>query len=244
MRFTTLSIALLFVSLWGQTGHADIYVWVDENNIKHFTNENPPPQAEVLMKTKEIPYDEAADRARQEAARQQELMQTQAQIRAYERQIAQQQADAARRIAAADRRAEETLQRAEDLLESAEKQYVSDRDDSPSYTYYPWSYLDRPYYRSSPFYYRSDGGIYYYKSRKFHNGQHLTARQQFSIRQQFRNRFKTPEFRLPGVKRNFKSDKPHFRQHNSVNGGISRFGQHDGGRNRFSGHQRGSFRKR
>ena len=46
---------------------ADIYQWTDKNGVKHFTNYKPPAHATILMKTKEVPYDEAADRARIEA---------------------------------------------------------------------------------------------------------------------------------------------------------------------------------
>ena len=52
---------------------ADIYEWTDENGVKHYSNFAPPADSRVLMKTKEEPYDEAADRARI-AAEQQQLL--------------------------------------------------------------------------------------------------------------------------------------------------------------------------
>jgi len=52
--------------------YADIYEWTDENGVKHFTNYTPPDNT-ILIKFEELPYDEAADRARIEAERQQQL---------------------------------------------------------------------------------------------------------------------------------------------------------------------------
>ena len=44
--------------------YADIYEWTDQNGVKHFTNYTPPADATILIKTEELPYDEAADRER------------------------------------------------------------------------------------------------------------------------------------------------------------------------------------
>ena len=49
------------------TVSADIYIWTDENGIKHITNTAPPAGAEILMQTEEIPYDEKADKERKAA---------------------------------------------------------------------------------------------------------------------------------------------------------------------------------
>ena len=67
-------ILIILVScIFAASAFADIYEWTDENGVKHYSNYAPPAESRVLMKTKEEPYDEAADRARI-AAEQQQLL--------------------------------------------------------------------------------------------------------------------------------------------------------------------------
>jgi len=45
---------------------SEIYQWVDENGVKRFSNQQPPEGVEVIQRSRETPYDEAADTARRE----------------------------------------------------------------------------------------------------------------------------------------------------------------------------------
>jgi hypothetical protein len=88
---------------------ADIYEWTDENGIKHYTNHEPPSGSRLLMKTKEEPYDEAADRARMEAERQERLELARLEIVQREAELELREAEAERRLAEADRLAQEAM---------------------------------------------------------------------------------------------------------------------------------------
>ena len=69
-----MAFALLLVAVPASlAGATEIYRWTDENGVKHITNYAPPEQAEVLMRTPEIPYDAEADRQRQEAERRERM---------------------------------------------------------------------------------------------------------------------------------------------------------------------------
>ena len=37
--------------------YADIYEWTDKDGVTHYTNYAPPPEAKIIMKTEELPYD-------------------------------------------------------------------------------------------------------------------------------------------------------------------------------------------
>jgi hypothetical protein len=96
---------------------ADIYEWTDENGVKHFSNYAPAANSKVLMKTKEDPYDEEADRARMEAGRQEFLELSRLEIAQREAELELREAEAERKLAAADRVAQEALREADDYLE-------------------------------------------------------------------------------------------------------------------------------
>jgi hypothetical protein len=98
---------------------ADIYEWTDENGVKHYSNYAPPPGSRVLMKTKEEPYDEAADRARMEAERRERLEMERLEIARREVALELREAEAERRLAEADRLAQEALRDADDDREEA-----------------------------------------------------------------------------------------------------------------------------
>jgi TolA-binding protein len=243
MRLFALFTCLLAACLWSRAGHADIYVWVDENDVKHFTNQNPPPEAEVLMRTKEIPYDEAADHARREAEKRQELLRARAQLRELEERIAQQQAEAQRQIAEARRRAEEALKQAEDLRASAEERYDSDHDYTDSYAYYPGYLIPGLYYRSSKYYDRAYDRIFHYKPHIFSQRHLRFKRHRFGTDRHFRKRFKAPKFRNDSFRKKFNGGKHHFRKRHFKGGGFSRFRPHTGGRARFKSDLRSGFRR-
>ena len=112
--------------------HADIYEWTDENGVKHFTNYAPPEDAKILMKTEELPYDEAADQARMEDERQYLLELAKLELAEKEAELARREAEADEKAAEAERYAQETMQAAD--------QYRND------------ARYDRWYYRSGGYY--------------------------------------------------------------------------------------------
>jgi len=118
---------------------ADIYEWTDANGVKHFTNYAPPDNATILMKTQEVPYDEAADLARMEADRQYQLELAKLEMAAREAELERREAEAERKAAEAERYAQETERAADQYLEDA-------KNDSRYYRgggYY--GYYGRPY---------------------------------------------------------------------------------------------------
>ena len=102
------------------TAGADIYAWVDENGIRHFTNYAPPPQAKIIMKTEEIPYDRQADTERLESERLDQLTAALQAVAEKETQLAEMQLAAERRIEEANRKAQEALEQVESLLNEAQ----------------------------------------------------------------------------------------------------------------------------
>jgi len=50
MKLLAIFSAILFVCLCASTSSADIYSWVDEHGITHFTNYSPPPAAKMVVK--------------------------------------------------------------------------------------------------------------------------------------------------------------------------------------------------
>jgi hypothetical protein len=232
MRLFTFFICILVSCLWVQVGNADIYVWVDENGVKHFSNGNPPAHAKVLMRTKEIPYDESADHARQETERQQELLQAQTEILEIEAQLAEQQVELQRRIAEADRKAEEALQHTEDLLDYANDRYDSDHKYYSDYAYYPKNFKPR-HYRSSKYHYPAYGGIYYHKPHKFRKGLHRFKQHRFSKSHYFRKHFESNRPRHGKDRKKFNTGRHHFRKYRFKDSRFSQLRQHTVGRVRF-----------
>ena len=131
--------------------YADIYEWTDNDGVKHYTNYAPPPEAKIIMKTEEQPYDEAADRARLEAEREEQLELTRLELADREAELERREAQTEQRLAEAGRQAEETLREAEKLLNEAR----NDRDDYGTFGYadyygsfFPHRYEHRYYYRN------------------------------------------------------------------------------------------------
>ena len=133
---------------------ADIYEWTDANGVKHFSNFAPPDDARILMKTEEVPYDEAADLARMEADRQYQLELAKQEITAREAELERREAEAERKAAEAERYAQETVREADQYLNDAKN--------------------DRWYYRSGGYYgYYRPPHIQHYKRKyrkKIHYG--------------------------------------------------------------------------
>jgi hypothetical protein len=172
---------LAFVLLCGvySVVSADIYEWTDEHGVKHFTNYAPPAQAKVLMKTKEIAYDEAADKERMEAERQERLVAAWQEIAEKEAWLIERQQEADQRIAQANRKAEEALQQAEAALYEAENYDNYAGRNYVFYGYYPYAYKYSHYQR---WYYRNHGSI---SKKRPHYKHRLRPHYKRSYRQQY-----------------------------------------------------------
>lgn len=147
---------LIFIALIAPPLYADIYVWTDEDGVKHFSNQDPPENAEIITKTKEIPHDEEADRARRETERLEQIERDRLALLRREEELERREWEADQRIAEANRKAEEALRRAENVVQQVENY----EDDTGRSRYYIYSgYYRYPYYKR--WYYREDGNIYY-----------------------------------------------------------------------------------
>ncbi len=155
MNHFKMILLLAAICLIAASAVADIYMWTDNDGVKHFTNYAPPDDAALIMKTKEEPYDEAADRARQAAEQQELLERERMEMAAREAELQLREAAAERRLAQAEREATEKLQEAEELLQSA----GNNQSDYWGYGYYHSYYPRHPYYKK--WYYRAGGGRYH-----------------------------------------------------------------------------------
>jgi len=140
---------------------ADIFGWTDADGVKHFTNYAPPEDATILMKTEEVPYNEAADRARIEADRQYQLELARLEIAEREAELIRREAQAELRAAEAERRAAEAERYAAET-ERAADQYLEDAKNDRYYNrgggYY--GYYTPPHYKR--WYYRKYRISHYY----------------------------------------------------------------------------------
>lgn len=120
MRTITLWACMLAAGLWAQAVGADIYTWVDGNGVRHITNLNPPPQAEIFLHTPEDPPTGIAQERRSDAEKAEDPVTAAAEMRKGEESLAGQAAELERRIEAAGREVEETIERAQARLRAAE----------------------------------------------------------------------------------------------------------------------------
>lgn len=58
MNKAFLSFILLSAFLSASAVHADLYMWVDEQGVRHYSNVGPPDTQSRIQKKEEIPYDE------------------------------------------------------------------------------------------------------------------------------------------------------------------------------------------
>jgi hypothetical protein len=140
--------------------YADIYEWTDEDGVKHYTNYEPAPEAKIMMKTEELPYDEAADRARLAAEREEQLALTRLELAERKAALELREAEAEQRLVEAGRQAEETLREAEKILNETRNDRYDDEDfrySNFSRGFYPYHYKNRYYYRNET------GSIYFIK---------------------------------------------------------------------------------
>ena len=186
MNGIIIRVVIIAVFLIAGSVQADIYQGTDENGVKHFTNYQPPDHAAILMKTKEVPYDEAADRARIEADRQYQLELERLELAKREAEIEQREAAAERKVREAERYADETMREADEY-----------RDDS---------IYDRWYYRSGSWgtyhyghsrykrhYYRNHTTSIYWKDRR--PGKHYKPKYHKKSGDRYRKNYHSPSYR-------------------------------------------------
>jgi hypothetical protein len=140
----------LAACLWGPAVYADIYVWTDESGIRHFSNRDSHPEAELFLKTMEGPYEEAVERAQKETEKQREVERAEADLQERKKRLAEKIAELERRTEAAKQEAQEALERAEAIEEAADRRRRDDRGYAIGTAYYPGydryrSYGDRGY---------------------------------------------------------------------------------------------------
>jgi len=165
--FCSAVFMLLLIVATGRTAAADIYVWTDSSGTKHITNYAPPPQAQVLIRTPEIPYDAEADRQRHESERQAQLAREKLALAEREARLVELERQASARIAAAERLNREMAAQQMEPEALSQSQDYSYR----TYWYRPGSGYPRGYYREN-------GNIYYHrpghhrneKAQKGHHG--------------------------------------------------------------------------
>lgn len=116
-------IAVLVLLILAPGAGAQIYYWIDENGIKHFSSEPPPAGVPVIEKSEQIPYDkQEADKYRREQEKTWERLQQMWDER--RRQEEAEAAEARRQQEAEQQRIEAEKQRLEEERQTIrEKRY-------------------------------------------------------------------------------------------------------------------------
>ena len=169
-RFSIIPL-ILFISLWAAMLNADIYTWTDENGVRHFTNNNPPKQAKLMIKAAEYATDEKAVQEQIEAKRLERQQLELQEIAEKQTLISMKQQALEEQLEEADRKAQEAIKRSEEIFDDApgvNEDYDDFRDGGedvevigPTYGYYPYypynsyrSYFKQGLYRPNHFKYR------------------------------------------------------------------------------------------
>jgi hypothetical protein len=219
----------------------DIYEWTDENGVKHYSNYAPPNGSRVLMKTKEEPYDEAADRERMETERQELQELARLEIAQRELEIELREAEVDRRLAEADRIAEDALREADYYREEA--RYGSRiiyngggywcRDDYRGCGYRKY---DRWYYRDK---YRHSYHRRYRHKHHYHRKYTTTHRRHPYLKKHHGYRKKYSDHKYRG-QTGYRL-KGHYNQHRLKSSTGRKYGHSRIGSRRGSYHGRGGF---
>ena len=125
------------------TVSADIYEWIDENGIRHFSNQEPLDKSKVVAITRESRHNELSQTAQMGAEKEERLRSEQLKIAEKEIEILERELALERKIEAVNQQAEQTLQKAEALLDEAK----ASRDTSNSRRY-----ISSGYYPLLPYY--------------------------------------------------------------------------------------------
>lgn len=222
---------------------ADIYEWTDEDGIKHYSNYAPPENSRILMKTKEEPYDEAADHARVEAERQAQLELARLEIAQREAELDLREAEAERRLAEADRLADEALREADSYFKEAE-------NGRSTYKSYGFGCYDDYYGCRDPiygrWYYRNENASIFFKKPPFptpYRRHRYKRGYDVHYRNEYRNQYRPKS--LYRSKTHHNNIFLHSRSGNIAGGSrIGASGRGALGRGNFSGRNSGIGRRR
>ena len=136
------------------TVSADIYEWIDENGVRHFSNQEPLDKSKVVAITRESLHHEPSQTEQMRAEKEERLKSEQLKIAEKEIEILERELALERKIEAANRKAEQTLQKAEALVDEAKasqdtsggRRYISSGY-YPLLPYYPISHHKKRRYR-------------------------------------------------------------------------------------------------
>ena len=135
MRTTLLAACLLVAGLWVRGAQADIYSWVDDDGVRHISNVNPPPGAEVFLRTPAAPSPALAGKARAQRATstfEEDLRARENErLREHRTALGDRLAETEEKVEAAQR----ALERAQERLVAARARYESDRRFAGSLVY-------------------------------------------------------------------------------------------------------------
>jgi hypothetical protein len=144
MQAMILVICMLTATVWIPQTWADIYIWTDEDGVRHISNLNPPAHAKILLTTEEPVYDRAPPRAQEAADKEQALQRAQARVREREAQLERQEAELEHRIEKTAQKTQEALRETEERLSAVEARYAQWKADR-SYAFSTITYFYRPY---------------------------------------------------------------------------------------------------
>ena len=249
MKRLVVILLVLFIGFWATGLRADIYTWTDENGVQHFTNVDPPKQAELMIKAANFTTDEKAAQEAIEARRLERQQLELEEVAQKQNLISMQQEAIQEQIDAANRRAqeaEEALKRCRKILDDAagsNGDYNGYRDcaDGVVVTGTPYGYDPCYEYYPRYRYYPSYGYNSYYSYRgHFRHG--LKHRGHFKHRGS--HHFKKRHFGHTG-KHNFRHFKKHrfggF-HHAKARHGFKGRGHHFTGHSRGGHHSKAHFR--
>lgn len=219
MRSIVFYALFLVVGLWCAPVWADIYIWVDEEGVRHISNVHAPPQAKLLLRTEDTPSPADDHQARQAAERQRELERAQAEIREREEQLARREAELERRIEAAEKNAEA----ARDRIEAAEARYERERKQAVAF-----SYVVRPY----------KFGHYRYQNRPHGHRHYRFKRHHYRPAQRYGLSIARRPLRLGSTVITFHSGRHTYREHSRHGKGLASPRHHAGRQAGFRGHPR------
>ena len=80
MKIFSKLLTLYFAFCFTPILQADIFVWIDENGVRKFSNFSPPAKAELFIKTPEIPSDAATSQEQVESERLQKIKDTEKEL--------------------------------------------------------------------------------------------------------------------------------------------------------------------
>ena len=107
-RFAIIPL-ILFISFWATVLNADIYTWTDENGVQHYTNNERPKQAKLMIKSAEFATDEKAAQERIDAVRLEEKQLELQEVAEKQTLISMKQQAIEEQLEEADRKAEEPV---------------------------------------------------------------------------------------------------------------------------------------